>query len=108
MSKEKLWLTKLIFIAAIDALVTGKCKITCFRISIDGIHNSNYRFKWWAAKKWWRKATHNRLSRKKTQTTHRMLGMLIFKKSIKFGIRKKILRRGKVQSLLDLSLSKEI
>jgi hypothetical protein len=53
-------------------------------------------------------ATHNRLSRKKTQTTHRMLGMLIFKKSIKFGIRKKLLRRGKVQSLLDLSLSKEI
>jgi hypothetical protein len=50
MSKEKLCLTKLFFIAAIDALVTGKCKITCFRISIDGIHNSNYRFKWWAEK----------------------------------------------------------
>ena len=53
-------------------------------------------------------ATPNGLSCQETLTTHRMLGVLIFKKSIKFEIRKKILRRGKVQSLLNLSLSKEI
>jgi len=38
-----------------------------------------------------------------------MLGVLIFKKSIKFGIRKKNLEKGKdLKPLLNLSLSKEI